>query len=174
MEATIPMCHKYLSFIGLFAVFVTTPLMALPDDKNQPLHVIADKVVVNYAQSITNLEGNVKVTQGSTILLGNKVIVTTDKNQQLVKLIAYGDSVHQASYETIPSPKDSPFHATADIITYISAKKLAIFAGNAHATDGMNQFDGPEFQYFTDEQKVVTEKVANQRSSITIYPGKKH
>ncbi len=158
----------------LLTFLVNTASIALPEDKKQPINIIADKVNINYAQNISILEGNVQVTQGSTVLSGNKVIVYTDKNQQLIKLIAYGSKTAQAQYETIPTPKDSPFHATSDIITYIAPEKRAIFDGNAHATDGSNQFNGPEFEYFTEEQKVVTQKQANQRSSIIIYPGTKH
>ncbi len=181
MGRIIQMNHKYLSLLKqirsklptlLYVLLVIAPeSMALPDDKKQPLHVIADGVVVDYAQGVTHLEGNVKVTQGSTILQGDTVVVYTDNNQNLTKLVATGGKKTQASYETLPSPNDKIFHATADTITYVSGKKLAIFEGDAHASDGMNQFDGPEFEYFTDEQKVVTQRVANQHSSIIIYPG---
>lgn len=160
-------------FLALITITLSNTLMALPQDKNTPLQVVADSVVVNYADGITTLQGNVTVTQGSTKLNGNKVIVYTDKQQQLIKLIAYGDTHQQASYETLPTIKSSLFHATADIITYMSIKKLAIFDGQAHATDGINQFDGPEFKYWAEKQEIVTEKVANQRSTIIIYPGSK-
>ena len=148
--------------------------MALPDDKDKPLQVVSDSVVVNYAEGITTLQGAVTVTQGTTKLNGDKVVVYTDKQQQLIKLIAYGTPDQQASYETLPAIKSSPFHATANTITYMGLEKLAIFEGNAHATDGINQFDGPEFKYWTEKQEVVTEKVANQRSTIIIYPGSNH
>lgn len=162
-------------FLVLFAALSVTPaLQALPDDKNQPLNIVADKVTVNYAQGITHLEGNVTVTQGSTLLLGNQVIVYTDKSQQLLKLIAHGNTQQPASYETLPSPNGIPFQATANSITYISGEKLAIFSGDAHATDGTNQFTGPEFRYWTEKQEVIAEKIANQHSSIIIYPGSKH
>ncbi len=148
--------------------------MGLPDDKEKPLQVVSDNVIVNYAEGITTLQGEVTVTQGTTKLNGDKVVVYTDKQQQLIKLIAYGTPHQQASYETLPAIKSSPFHATANTITYMGLEKLAIFEGNAHATDGINQFDGPAFKYWTEKQEVVTEKVANQRSTIIIYPGSNH
>ncbi len=171
MGAMILMSIKLPLFLFVLALFLSNPLMALPDDKDKPLHVIADSVVVNYADGITTLQGKVKVTQGSTKLQGNKVIVYTDKQQQLIKLIAYGNSNQPANYETLPTIKSSPFIANADIITYMGVEKLAIFEGDAHATDGTNQFTGPSFKYWTEKQEVVTEKVANQRSTIIIYPG---
>lgn len=173
MEVTTQMKRRRL-LLACVLFFTMVTSMALPDDKNQPLHVIADSGIFNYTQGISNLEGNVTVTQGSTTLSGHKMMIYTDKNQQLVQLIAHGDAQKQASYETLPSSKDSPFHATADRITYINAQKCVIFEGNTRATDGMNEFTGPKFKYFTDEQKVVTEGNANQPSSIIIYPGKKH
>ncbi len=158
-------------FLFVTALLLNNATMALPDDKEKPLHVTSDSVIVNYAEGITTLQGHVQVTQGSTKLQGNKVIVYTDKQQQLIKLIAYGDSNQQANYETLPTTKSSLFTATANTITYMGIEKLAIFEGNAHATDGINQFEGPEFKYWTEKQEVVTEKVANQRSTIIIYPG---
>lgn len=166
--------RKSLFCFTLFTALQSSTSIALPDDKTKPMKVMADKVIVNYADNMTTLEGNVTVTQGSTTLNGNKVIVYTDKNHQLIKLIAYGDSDEQARYETLPTPKGTPFHATANTITYMGLEKLAIFEGRAHATDGTNQFDGPKFKYWTEKQEVVTEKVANQRSTIIIYPGSKH
>lgn len=162
------------SFLVVITLLQSHTLMALPDDKTKPLSVIADSVIVNYTEGITTLQGQVTVTQGSTNLSGQKVIIYTDKQQHLIKLIAYGDSNEQASYETLPTPKSDPFRATADIITYLGVEKLAIFEGHAHATDGLNQFDGPKFKYWTEKQEVVTEKIKNQRSSIIIYPGSNH
>lgn len=166
--------RKIIFCFIISSAFQNNALMALPADKEKPLRVVADKVMVNYAEGITTLQDNVTVTQGSTTLTGTKVIVYTNKQQQLIKLIAYGDSNEPASYETLPTAKSSPFHATADTITYMGLERLAIFEGNAHATDGINQFDGPEFKYWTEKQEVVTEKVAHQRSTIIIYPGSKH
>lgn len=166
--------RKIVSFLILLCAFESSTLLALPDDKTKPLSIVADNVTVNYAKGITTLQGDVTVTQGSTKLTGDKVIVYTDKQQQLIKLIAYGDSNQQAHYETLPALKSSPFNATANIITYMGLEKLAIFEGDAHATDGTNRFDGPKFKYWTEKQEVVTEKVANQRSTIIIYPGSMH
>ncbi|MES2204077.1 MAG: lipopolysaccharide transport periplasmic protein LptA [Pseudomonadota bacterium] len=158
----------------LASFLLSSPSIALPDDKEKPLQVVSDNVIVNYAEGITTLQGEVRVTQGSTTLNGNKVIIYTNKQRQLIKLIAYGDSNQQARYETLPTLKSSPFTATANTITYMGLEKLAIFEGEAHATDGINQFDGPKFKYWTEKQEVVTEKVANQRSTIIIYPGSNH
>lgn len=179
MERIIQMKPKIpLFFYALFCIlatfFMTPTLQALPDDKNQPLHIIADKVTVNYAEGVTHLEGNVKITQGSTLLMGNEVTIYTNKSQQLIKLIAYGNAQQPASYKTLPLLKDTSFQATANTITYMSDEKLAIFSGDAHASDGTNQFAGPEFKYWTEKQEVMTEKIANQHSSIIIYPGSKH
>lgn len=160
------------TFIALlFNGMLCNTLMALPDDKNLPLQVVTDTAAINYVEGITTLLGNVTVTQGSTKLQGNKVIVYTDKQQKLIKLIAYGNDQQQASYQTLPTKNSSLFTATANIITYINLERLAIFEGNAHATDGTNQFQGPNFKYWTEKQEVVTEKVKDQQSTMTIFPG---
>lgn len=159
-------------FIGLLLNFLAYhTAMALPEDKNLPLQVVADTVAVNYAKGITTMQGHVTVTQGTTKLQGSTVVVFTDKQQKLIKLIAYGNEQQQAHYQTLPAKNSSLFTATANIITYMNLEKLAIFDGDAHANDGINQFQGPNFKYWTEKQEVVTEKVANQQSTITIFPG---
>lgn len=161
----IPKLRMFLSML-LFC----TPLLALPEDKKLPLQVKSDTVTVNYAEGVTTLVGHVVVTQGSTVLQGDKVVVKTDKNQQLISLIAYGDDQHQAHYETLPTEKSTLFTATANIITYLESERVAIFEGDTHATDGDNTFQGPNFRYWPDKQEVVTEKAGNQQSTITIIP----
>jgi len=145
-------------------------IKALPEDKKQPLHLFADGVMVDYLKGMTELDGHARITQGTTILLGDKMVIYTDDHQELIKVIAYGDQQHPASYQTLPLPTEAVFSASADRITYIRAEELALFEGNAHARSGLNQFDGPEFEYHTDQQKVVTRKTPNQHSSIIIYP----
>ncbi|MCD8541940.1 MAG: hypothetical protein LRY69_00260, partial [Gammaproteobacteria bacterium] len=89
-------------------------LNALPEDSKQPLHLIADAVMVDYSKGMTELDGHAKITQGTTILRGKKMVIYTDDHQELIKVIAYGDEQHPANYETLPSSTEEIFSADAD------------------------------------------------------------
>lgn len=167
------MKRKYVLLMMGFLLTNVLVMYALPEDSKQPLHLIADAVMVDYAKGMTELDGHAKITQGTTTLLGKKMVIYSDDHQELIKVIAYGDQQQPANYQTLPSPTEPIFSANADTITYIRAEKLALFEGNAHATNGPNQFDGPEFEYYTDQQKIVTRKTPNQHASIIIYPDTK-
>lgn len=159
-----------LLFLFLSCWLFSHTLLALPSDYDAPLQVISDTVSINYAHNITTLHGHVKITQGSTELEGATVIVYSDEKQQLIKLIAYGDAEKQAKYSTLPEENKNIFIATANKITYLNQEKLAIFEGNAHATDGHNHFQGPNFSYWMDKQEVITEKSPHQHATILIVP----
>lgn len=62
---------------------------ALPDDRNQPINVSADRAIKNNKKGITIYEGNVLITQGSIRVSGDKVSIYDD-NGTVSKMIAEG------------------------------------------------------------------------------------
>ena len=152
----------------LWCCLLTSTGSALSSDHRAPIKIIADTVAMNYADNITTLQGNVTLTQGSTEIKGATVILYSDKQQRLVKLVANGDTVRQAQYSTLPEKDHALFIATANKIIYLSQDKLVNFIGDTHATDGHNHFQGPNFHYWTEKQAVITEKNPNQQATILI------
>jgi len=48
-------------------------------DRDKPLHLEADQVLVDDAQQISTFTGNVKLTQGTMVIRGDKIVVVQDK-----------------------------------------------------------------------------------------------
>ena len=67
-------------------LFALAAALALPAahaekaDRNKPIHVEADRATVDDAKQIMTLTGNVVITQGTTVLRGDKVEVRQDKD----------------------------------------------------------------------------------------------
>ena len=48
-------------------------------DRDKPVHLEADQVLVDDAQQISTFTGNVKLTQGTMVIRGDKIVVVQDK-----------------------------------------------------------------------------------------------
>src|SRR3990167_8932211 len=67
----------------LWAAFMLlcTPLcFAERADRNKPIHLEADQVRIEDAQQISTFIGNVKLSQGTLLIRGGKIVVTQDKD----------------------------------------------------------------------------------------------
>ena len=71
---------------AIAAAFALATLLAQPAahaekaDRNKPIHLEADRATVDDAKQIMTLTGNVVVTQGTTVLRGDRVEVRQDKD----------------------------------------------------------------------------------------------
>lgn len=58
----------------------TSPCFAERADRDKPIHLEADQVLVDDAQQISTFTGNVKLAQGTLLIRGDRIIVTQDKD----------------------------------------------------------------------------------------------
>ncbi len=49
-------------------------------DRDKPMHLEADQVIMDDARKISTFTGNVRLSQGSLLIRGDKIIVVQDKN----------------------------------------------------------------------------------------------
>ena len=63
-----------------FGTLLAAPAHAEKADRNKPIHLEADRATVDDAKQIMTLTGNVVVTQGTTVLRGDRVEVRQDKD----------------------------------------------------------------------------------------------
>ena len=62
-------------------MLLCTPLcFAERADRNKPIHLEADQVRIDDAQQISTFIGNVKLSQGTLLIRGGKIVVTQDKD----------------------------------------------------------------------------------------------
>ena len=66
--------------LAVGALFAASPACAEKADRNKPIHVEADRATVDDAKQIMTLTGRVVITQGTTVLRGDKVEVRQDKD----------------------------------------------------------------------------------------------
>ena len=70
-----------LSSLLLAIIFFYTPIsLAERADRDKPIHLEADQVRIDDAQQISTFTGNVKLSQGTLLIRGDKIVVTQDKD----------------------------------------------------------------------------------------------
>lgn len=90
-------------------------VQALPSDKNQALHISADKQEVDLKLGEVIYLGDVKLVQGTLEIASQKLTVHKDKNQVEESVTAEGSP---ARYQQLPETGKPVIHAEAGIIHY--------------------------------------------------------
>lgn len=163
--------YVYCCFFIL--IFISTSLFALSSDSTQPMHIVADSSSFNYHTGVSQYDGHVEVTQGSTKLNADRVITYNNAQHKIQEAIAYGFN-QPAEYWTQLKEKDSLLlHAIAAVMHFYPQKSLITLKGNAKVTHGDNTFVGPIAIYDMKKQTVTAPPSKLGRASIVINPDQK-
>ena len=151
---------------SLALLLIICAVHALKSDTNQPIIIVADTAAFNHPQGLSIYQGHVKVTQGTSVLTGDKLITYTDKKNALKTLIASGNP---ATYETQPDNK--PILKTqGSTIKYAPNEHTIELLGAAHAEQATNKIDGPHLVYNIVEQSLSSPLIQQGRTRIVIMP----
>lgn len=152
-------------------LFYSTLSFALPNDAQQKIHIVADSTLVDYKTGSNTHEGNVKVDQGSTHLIADKLTTTNNAKHKMEEAVAYGIT-RLAEYSTTPKEGDTLFVAKAKIIKFYPQKATVVLEGDVTVTQGENSFQGPLIIYNTKDQIVTAPASKSGRATIVIEPNK--
>jgi len=86
--------HKFSQYVLLLPFFLqlwAPSCLAASTDSSQPMHLEADQVIMDDAQQISTFIGNVKLSQGTLLIRGDRIVVTQDK-EGFQHAVAYGDT----------------------------------------------------------------------------------
>jgi lipopolysaccharide export system protein LptA len=124
---------------------------ALSSDKQQPIHIEADSVVIDDAQGTAVYHGNVHYSQGSTHLEADEVTVYSADRQKVDKVVATGNP---ATFRQRPDNQEQDLRGQAGQIEYFAAAERVILEKDAHLWQGKNEFSGSRIEYDTAQQTV--------------------
>lgn len=160
------LCHATL--LATLAAGMT--LLLCTSCAAEPIHIISDSSTYNYKTGSTFYEGSVKVVQGTTTLTADRVVTTTNKQNKIEEVIAYGVN-HLADYSTIIKKGSSLIHARAKIMRFYPIKSTLMLEGEVTVTQGENSFQGPLVIYNIKDQTITAPASKTGRSTILIGPG---
>ena len=139
---------------------------ALTDDSSKPINIQADSAEINDATGISTYRGNVKITQGSTILTGDIIILET-ANKKVQKIISEGE------LSTFKQTTDDgrKINAEAEKMVYSITRNKIILTKNAKLTEAGNTFASDKITFYTDKEIVTAgSSSGNDRVNITVFP----
>ena len=138
----------------LLMAFVTSLVLALPEDKKQPIEIEAQSVVVDETTGFSEFSGNAEVRQGSLLLLAELIQVQTN-NDEVVSMIAKGSLEKPAKYVQSQENQSRFIEASATLITYDVNAGMIFLVGNARLVQGFDSFSGNTLNYDINNDKVV-------------------
>ncbi len=163
---------------GFFAGFPTAIPGAEPPPQtgllkaNQEIHIKADEVIANLDSGETRFVGNVKVSQGQTVVTAERMNVYYHKTEgdiknldlkgSIYKIVASGDV--RINYENIVALTD-------EAVYMADSKSLTLSGSGSKVVSGSNSITGPRFIMSLESGSLVIEGSGQQQVRALIYPG---
>ena len=107
----------------LLAALQSQQVLALPSDRQQPIHVSSDSAERDETKGITTYNGDVEMVQGTLKILASRVVIRSEGNR-ISSIVATGKP---AQYQQIPGENRQLIIARGERIEYsIKAEKLQL------------------------------------------------
>ena len=155
--------------LGLAAALALgSPLAAaLPEDRNQPIHLEASRGQLDQKTGVSVYEGNVVITQGSMRLTADSVTIYI-KDNNFQRMEATGAPVNLRYKPTVDKPE---VQGVSQRVEYDVASAKVIMSGNARLTQGQDTFTGDRVEYDLKSDVVRARGAGNNgRIQFTIQP----
>jgi lipopolysaccharide export system protein LptA len=126
---------------------------ALPEDRDQPMHITADKAERDDIHGITTYTGNVVLIQGTLRLESQKLTIHhTDEDPS--EIIAEGNP---AKMQERPEADKAIVYADAAVITYYRSEQRVHLQTDGHVEQDGYVVKGDSIDYFIDKQLIKAE-----------------
>lgn len=136
--------NKLIAMVAVSLALASSGVMALPEDREQPIYVAADRASIDDNTGITVYTGNVEITQGSMLLRGDRVELYRNSEGDVDRIVSIGKP---ALFEQQPA-KDQPVtRATGENLDYQVSSQLLKVEGDAKVKQGGDEFTGARIHY---------------------------
>ncbi|MDR0440425.1 MAG: lipopolysaccharide transport periplasmic protein LptA [Candidatus Accumulibacter sp.] len=156
--------------IRFFATATTALLLSFPvhaekSDREKPINVEADRVSLDDIKKVQIFQGNVVMTQGTTQLRADKLVVTQDADGFQVGE-ATGGTNGLAHFRQKLDGKDEYIEGEAERIAHNTRREKTEFFRRAWVKSGQDEVRGHYISYEAPTEKyVVTSASGNSRSA---------
>ncbi len=141
-------------------------IAARSDDASKPINIKADSAEINDLTGISVYRGDVKITQGTMQLTGEKVILET-ANKKVQKIIAEGNL---STFKQI-TDDGKLINAEAKKMVYSITSNEIVLTNDAKLTEAGNTFASDRIVFYTDKEIVSAgSSSGDDRVNITVLP----
>lgn len=116
---------------------------AEPADRDQPINLEADRVTVDDARQISTFTGSVRLSQGSLLILGDKIIVTQSKRGSM-HIEAHGKT---ASFRQKREAAEGYVEGYGERITYDTTSETLLLDVQARLKRDRDEVTGEHITY---------------------------
>lgn len=141
-------------------------LLALPEDQQQPIQIESDRAVRDEKAGTTVYIGNVELTQGSLLMLADRLEIYHNKDNEVDRIIGYGKPAY---IEQQPSLDKGMIKARGEIIRYFVLEERLQLETNASIDQDGSVVTSNKIDYFVQDE-VVKASGTDQRVRVVIPP----
>ncbi len=140
------MCRQNkVILLAAFFLLGTQACLAERADRNQPIHLEADQVLMDDTQQTSTFTGNVRLTQGTLLISGDKVIVQEDK-EGFKHATVYGNT---AEFRQKREGYDEYIEGYGERIEYDTRTEMVNLHVKARLKRGLDVVSGDDIVYST-------------------------
>ncbi len=154
-----------LTLLGL----ISASALALTTDREQPIHIEADRAEADESKRVTIYRGDAVITQGSLRITGETVWIYFNENDEFIKLVSVGTPAH---LRQLPDGADDYRTADAKRLEYYAQKNLILLVGDAVYGQGSDRIRAERIEYDSLRGKMLA-RAAPTKSSDTKSSGTK-
>ncbi len=162
------MCHltTLSSLLTLVILLLPSWVHGLPEDRDKPIQLEAERGQLDQKTGTSIYEGNVIITQGTLRLHADTAtIYTKDGNFQRIETVG-----KPATWRYKMAPDKEEVNGSGLHIDYDATKNLLTMSGNAKITQGSDVFTGDYMEYETQTEVVRAKGENGNHIQITIQP----
>ena len=163
------MLNKIIIILFSILLSFNCKIYAYEDDKSKPIFLESDSAKWDEDSQKSTYRGNVVVTQGSMLLTGDLLIVTS-KNNEINKMVITGK---KSTYKQ-KTRSGKIVNGEAMKIQYFVEKSIIVFLNKAVLTRSNNIVKSNKIIYITDSENIIAgDKGGKSRVKMTLEPNKK-
>ena len=147
-----------LRFAVASVALLASLAQALPDDREQPIHISADKAIRDEKQGTTVYSGNVVMDQGSLHIEADRITIYRIV-EEADKIVAEGRPAH---LQQQPEPDKPLMHAKAGVIEYYKDEDRVHMREDARIEQDGAIVRGNTIDYYIEKQLVKADSLSDQ------------
>ena len=159
---------KIRNMIPWILMLFSLRAMALSSDQHQQAYFRSDQMTYYLHNQQVIYSGHAQITQGSTHISGEKIIVFTNhKSHGISDLTITGQPAH---YQTLPDQSQKKLTAHAKKIHYNAAKHSVVLTGRAVVHQPPNSLASKKIWYDIKKNQARTSIRTTERTTIYLGP----
>jgi len=144
-------------------------------DKDQPIHIVSDRLDAYNDKKLVVFSGNAVATQGDRVIKSDRLLLYYKKDQQGQEKRGSKDADNAGDLEKIEAKghvivTEGERIVTGDDAVYYQDTQQIIMTGNPVMREGKNIIQGDKIIVYLNEDRGIVESTDKNRVKATIYP----